>query len=281
MLSERVCNIINTKNKDLILTTLQNNANDCLFYACKLGNIDLIQFIFDNITKEIDINYGLFGACMGGYIKIINLMIEKGANDWNKGLAFSCSGGHENISNLLIRKGASDMNAGLRAACYGGHKHLASLMIKNGANDWNSGLFQACYGKHKELVIFMILNGASNIDIAINQLCIIGNKDIIEIIEILLKKGGTDTLNNYLNFISYLPENKKNLALYFIVKGANIDHYYGNIDNIDIEYLLKNDVNYFGKYYTIAEEIKTNIYYIQKSLLFKVPKVLINICTMY
>ncbi len=57
---------------------------------------------------ELDWDYGLFGACEGGYLDIINLMIEKGAGDWNRGLNNACKSGNLNIINLMIEKGANE-----------------------------------------------------------------------------------------------------------------------------------------------------------------------------
>ena len=39
------------------------------------------------------------GACQGGHMDIVNLMISKGANNWNFGLNYgACAGGHMDIS---------------------------------------------------------------------------------------------------------------------------------------------------------------------------------------
>ena len=42
-------------------------------------------------------------------------------------------GGHRELADLMIEKGATDWNWGLRMACYGGHRELADLMIEKGA----------------------------------------------------------------------------------------------------------------------------------------------------
>ena len=48
------------------------------------------------------------GACQGGHMEIVNLMISKGANDWNWGLHMCMPKEvHMEIINLMISKGAS------------------------------------------------------------------------------------------------------------------------------------------------------------------------------
>jgi len=43
-------------------------------------------------------------ACKNGNIEIINLMIEKGAANWNWGLSGACKGDNIEIVNLMIEK---------------------------------------------------------------------------------------------------------------------------------------------------------------------------------
>jgi hypothetical protein len=75
-----------------------------LYWACCSG-------FLDTYNSETTIwNYGLAGACLGGHIDIVNLMIEKGANDWNWGLSGACRGGHLNIVKLMISKGAHTLD---------------------------------------------------------------------------------------------------------------------------------------------------------------------------
>ncbi len=106
-------------------------------------------------------NYGLYGACRGGHVNMVNLMIEKGANNWDFGLYGACVGGHLNMVNLMIEKGANDWNWGLRNACLKGHMPVVKLMIKMGAKYWNDGLCCACKEGHTDIINLMIQKGAS------------------------------------------------------------------------------------------------------------------------
>ena len=104
--------------------------NNYLEKQCKNGNIFTI---LKNKNNKLNWNNGLCEACLGGNLKIVSLVIKKGANDWEYGLQDACCGGHLNIVNLMIEKGASFWNWGLEAACENGHLNIVDLMIKKGA----------------------------------------------------------------------------------------------------------------------------------------------------
>ena len=47
-------------------------------------------------------------------------MIENGANDWDGGLQGACQGGHLDIVNMMIYNRANDWNKGLHGGYVGG-----------------------------------------------------------------------------------------------------------------------------------------------------------------
>ena len=49
---------------------------------------------------QYELNSGLHGACRGGHLELVNLMISRGARDWNYGLHYACHGGHLELANL-------------------------------------------------------------------------------------------------------------------------------------------------------------------------------------
>jgi len=72
-----------------------------------------------------------------------------------------CEIGHKEIVELLISKGANNWNEGLDGACFGGNKEIVELLISKGANNWNEALCSACEGRNKEIAILMITKGAT------------------------------------------------------------------------------------------------------------------------
>ena len=80
-------------------------------------------------------------ACKIGNKEIVELMIEKGADNWNRGLYGACKGGNKENVELMIEKGANCWNEGLCGACERGNKEIVEMMIEKGANDWDRGLY--------------------------------------------------------------------------------------------------------------------------------------------
>lgn len=64
-----------------------------------------------------DWNQGLYHACEGGYLYIIDLMIKLGANHFDSGLLGACNGGHLDIVNLMIEKGTNNLDDCLCNVC--------------------------------------------------------------------------------------------------------------------------------------------------------------------
>ena len=150
-------------------------------HACKEG--DRLAVIRSTFNRG-RVNNGLYGACRGGNLDLIKLMMTKGANDWNGGLYSACQGGHKEIIELMIAKGAYDWNGGLYSACQGGHKEIVELMIAKGADDYN--LYGGCRGGHKDIVELMILKGAKNLNDGLYGACIGDSK---ELIKLMILKG--------------------------------------------------------------------------------------------
>jgi hypothetical protein len=108
--------IIYTKT---ILTKLKSPELLQVFQTiCKNGNKELLFFITDNFDKKIFTknfwNMGLIGACEGGHIELIKLMIENGAANYNDGLFSACRGGQLCAAKYMVSLGADNLKKGLR-----------------------------------------------------------------------------------------------------------------------------------------------------------------------
>ena len=99
--------------------------------ACTIG--DRLSIIQSKCVQSW-INGGLNGACRSGHQALVQLMITKGANDWNGALYSACLRGHQALVQLMITQGADNWNNGLIAACEAGHQALVQLMIAKGAD---------------------------------------------------------------------------------------------------------------------------------------------------
>lgn len=85
--------------------------------------------IIKSKKNELWLNQGFRSACKGGHKELAELMIIKGADDYNIGLYNTCRGGHKELVELMIIKGASDWNRARNAGRQGGHQELVELMI--------------------------------------------------------------------------------------------------------------------------------------------------------
>jgi len=78
-------------------------------------------------------------CCLGGNKELVQLMIQKGATQWNDGLIGACEGGHLEIVQYLIEKACKeykfDWNKALEYAEFiFPNKDIIDLLIDNGAD---------------------------------------------------------------------------------------------------------------------------------------------------
>lgn len=172
--------------------------------VCRGGNMDLLLMLFKEFFGDVNtiedksyaLKHGLMGACEGGHIRVIDQLIEWGANDWSSGLYRALLGGHSDVVDLMILKGATyqdqesifnqrDSRAfrllieknlidyvyhghALVYACRTGKKEivrelLARFQYKQNPEYLEWSLQGACSGGHRDLVELIIENGAIGI----------------------------------------------------------------------------------------------------------------------
>ncbi len=175
------------KNKKYVTVEYYlNPCNKTLMEMCKEGKY------IEIFNVRLDWNYGFYGACQGGYLNLVNKMIEKGADNWDEGLDFACLSGNLDIVNLMIEKGADDWNYGFSGACKGGNLNIVNLMIEKGAYDWNYGLSRACRGGNLDIVNLMIEKGADNWNWGLGNACM---RDHLNIVNLMIEMGATTCVN--------------------------------------------------------------------------------------
>ena len=76
------------------------------FHTHAVEEIKLIVKLMLRIggDKITELKNGLVCACRNNHIKIVRLLIRKGANDWDNGLDAACGGGNLEIAKLMIQK---------------------------------------------------------------------------------------------------------------------------------------------------------------------------------
>lgn len=269
------------------------SADRCLYYACRYGQKEIINFIITNNISE-NWNEGFKGACDGGYIDIMEIMIKMGANNLIIGLFSVCSHGHKELVNFLIDKGLEHItnkvwNKALQRACSGGNKEIINMILEKGANDLNKGLASACLKGYEEIAKMMIEKGATNLDNAFINACIYNRKHIVKF---LLDKG-VNNLNEGLTTLCKLCFDKndklrllitnkhKELILLLLVKGANIDYCTVPLSLVDIEYLIKSGIKDFSGYNDTSKSIRNKMNIIYNRIQDKLPNDIAKICMIY
>jgi hypothetical protein len=104
----------------------------------------------------------LYGACKGGWERLIRLAVDLGATDLDWGLRYACSNGHTDCARAMVDLGSTDLNEGLWNACEWGQLDCARLMVELGAKELNRGLRWACGWGHADCARLMVSLGATS-----------------------------------------------------------------------------------------------------------------------
>ena len=157
-------------------------------WAARGGHIDIVQLMLERGANNF--NQAMKYASKGGHIDIVQLMLDKGANDFNEAMEWAAIGGHIDIVQLMLDKGANDdFEWTLIYAAKGGHIDIVQLMLDKGSNDFNLSMRFAAGGGHIDIVRLMLDRGADDFNGAIEIAARAGHKDIVQL---MLDKGANN-----------------------------------------------------------------------------------------
>ncbi len=111
-----------------------------LYDVCKIGDINLIisklQSMDTRDKHPSYMEYGLYGACRGGHINIVEFLLSHGATDIKHGLRCASEEGYLNIILYLIGKGAGSLDFAIENLhrCYRDHIDVLTALVKMGAD---------------------------------------------------------------------------------------------------------------------------------------------------
>lgn len=202
----------------------------CFIKGCKYSNMEIINGTMEKGYDEWA--EGLRGACSGGPIEIIQLMIDKIKLE---NLARTSTNHYSNKCQLI------PYNIGFSAACKAGRLNVAKLMIENGANDWGWAIISVCSASLKvdiqilfDIIRLIVSNKEYNHDHhsinnnvefnwneAMHNACRKGNLEIVQ----LMIEMGADEFRRGLRFAAYKENNTKiiNLMIYMEQDNQSID----------------------------------------------------------
>ena len=218
-----------------------NNVVWVFLAACQFYPLDKVEKCIKNGINQNYINEGFKLAASANRLDVINLLIQKGANDFNAGLHKASINNNLNIINLMIQKGADNFNDGLVTACKHNHNDLVSFFIEKGANDWERALRYSIHGRNTEMIFYFLGKNISDYNKCLAASAYRGDK---ELIKIFIEKGADDW---NLGLIRSAGGGYIDLVKFFTIKGANnfnralksaVRH-----DHIDIvRWLIQNDI---------------------------------------
>lgn len=183
----------------------------------RLGNINFLkQYLnkyYQNPENYENINYNhiMEASIEGtGNIEIINLMISKGANNYNEVLYTASKRGYINIVKLMLSMGANKLNNALEGAAKNGQIDIVKLLLEKGATNFRYA-FALAADRGRLDIMKLLINNVTHDDINnAMKYASIGNQ--VGSMRFLIDNGGDafgDTLNNasyhgYLNIIKLL-----------------------------------------------------------------------------
>lgn len=84
-----------------------------------------LGYLLHNVPENA-LNICLVRTCRGGYKELAELIVTKGANDWDGALKAACRGGHPELVEFLIDKSSDDLMATMH---YDENNILRTVMI--------------------------------------------------------------------------------------------------------------------------------------------------------
>jgi hypothetical protein len=223
MMRETAC--MNDINIADILIAHGADCNIALYDAGSCANEDVMHFITNHpqlvgkLTHD-GFKNGLVGACDGGCLELVKLMISCGAKPSCAGLVGACKNGHISIVKYLITLGVTNANDGLIAACVYNQLKIVKLLMRRClstiSNDGISqGFEMACIGGHVDIVRFM-MDYAINSRAGFYKACEMGK---IAVVKLIVQHGHAD-LEMGLRAVCTSIYQDFDLARYLVEQGA-------------------------------------------------------------
>ena len=131
-------------------------------------------------SAKLVINNTTDWAAKGGHLNIVQLMLDKGADNFNWAMNSAAAGGHRDIVQLMLDKGANDFKRAMKYAALRGHIDIVQLMLDKGADNFNEAMSYAALGGHIDIVQLMLDKGANDFKESISSAA--GNMDIVRLL---------------------------------------------------------------------------------------------------
>ena len=164
------------------------SINDRLIEASKNGDVRSVERMLASGTEGVakratGYNRVMFWAALGGYIEIVQMMLDRGADNYNGTMSNAAKGGHIEIVKLMLDSGATGYDGAMYNAAQNGHIKIVQMMLDRGADEYDWVMSAAAYGGHIKIVQMMLDLGANDYDGAIPEAADCGHMDIVKYLE--------------------------------------------------------------------------------------------------
>ena len=221
--------------------------------AYRIGFEDYILWtITPEIINLLDKNVQFSSACNNGFIRIVNILIQNGINNWRTGFNLACKAGHVQIVKLMISKGFEEFgNRFFEAWAHGNHWEFELGYSENIKN----GFFEACAHGHLEVVKLLISEGYSkNIEDGFLEACTRGHLEVVKLLVSKCSKFLVDAVRcacaGYNIKVSDMRCNVELQSIYKEQAGISADSYFANVEVVKL----------IIGYGLTAEELKCALY---------------------
>ncbi|KAK5208288.1 hypothetical protein LTR41_006224 [Exophiala xenobiotica] len=174
------------RDMDLTAIIMTDNVfeRSPLEIASQYGNESTVQALLE--AGFAASQSALTTACLGGHDKVVEILLEAGANPTvdRDDLSVASSAGFEKVVQLLLQSGAAASRRALELACTKGHDKVVKLLLEAGANPGNREMFEeACHRGYDEVVKILLEAGASPDDrYAFEEACRGGHERVVKIL---------------------------------------------------------------------------------------------------
>lgn len=184
------------------LVSEEHHFNDeTLFGACIGKHFDIVKYLLEDTHKTNNIEdiaaTILSSACQGGSMKIIILVMTylPGEIDWREGLCGACRGGHIDVIKIMMEKHNGSLVDAMNSVCGSGNVESMKFVLErfrreSTAADWTGWLMAACRNENSDMIEFIFDNIQDDSKIRWNSvLSEARNNPDVELIRKLINKG--------------------------------------------------------------------------------------------
>ncbi|KAL0488143.1 ankyrin repeat-containing protein [Acrasis kona] len=180
--------------------------DQCLLCACRMGKMDLIEYLLELNANPMD---GMKGAFQGGNEFLVKYFIEKLDCKPVQCIHDAAIGCKLSLVQLVIdaENDQCDWNLGLNGAAIGGSMDIVELMLEKGATKYQESILCATMHNHSKVVELFIDRVPSSV---VQEVLVFSCKnDDTTIADLALRRGANITSECISNASNYNPNTLK------------------------------------------------------------------------